>query len=130
MKKKHARRQYSRTDHKYGDPDFLNDIFRRVIDRSHIEVKEELDFIIEVQRMGKPKNNIEMMLLTKLASSYLAAVKSTHAFACTDEAEHFDGLQREARRSWQAFIDLLGILKRYRAGEMDVFVDISIVTQG
>ena len=66
-----------------------------------------------------------MMLLTKLASSYLAAVKSTHAFACTDEAEQVDGLQREAHHIWQAFIDLLGILKRYRAGDMDVSVDIS-----
>jgi hypothetical protein len=99
------------------DRDALHGLLRQLAKASAIGPKpdeENLAFMISMIRSIAPRDSIEAMLLSQMASVHVAAMRCACRLACTDNLPQQEGITRALTRLTRTFAAQVEALSRHR----------------
>lgn len=100
-----------------ADRDALHGLLRQLAKASAIGQKpdeENLAFMISMIRSIAPRDSIESMLLSQMASVHVAAMRCACRLACTDNLPQQEGITRALTRLTRTFAAQVEALSRHR----------------
>ena len=100
-----------------ADRDALHGLLRQLAKASAIGQKpdeENLAFMISMIRSIAPRDSIEAMLLSQMASVHVAAMRCACRLACTDNLPQQEGVTRALTRLTRTFAAQVEALSRHR----------------
>jgi hypothetical protein len=103
-----------------ADRDALHGLLRQLAKASAIGQKpdeENLAFMISMIRSIAPRDSIESMLLSQMASVHVAAMRCACRLACTDNLPQQEGVTRALTRLTRTFAAQVEALSRHRSSD-------------
>jgi len=100
-----------------ADRDALHGLLRQLAKASAIGQKpdeENLAFMISMIRSIAPRDSVEAMLLSQMASVHVAAMRCACRLACTDNLPQQEGVTRALTRLTRTFAAQVEALSRHR----------------